>query len=78
MLCLSGSMGWFQDYKPVRFPCQTDSIVPSLCIVEVFESDTANSSFLPSNSYGEEADGVATPARPRTTEDLFAAIHRYG
>ncbi|XP_069643309.1 NHS-like protein 1 isoform X13 [Haliaeetus albicilla] len=43
---------------------------------EVFESDTANSSFLPSNSYGEETDGVATPARPRTTEDLFAAIHR--
>ncbi|XP_051648447.1 NHS-like protein 1 isoform X4 [Manacus candei] len=44
--------------------------------VEVFESDTANSSFLPSCSYGEETDGVATPARPRTTEDLFAAIHR--
>ncbi|KAM9564198.1 NHS-like protein 1 isoform 7-T7 [Guaruba guarouba] len=44
--------------------------------VEVFESDTAHSSFLRSNSYGEEADGVATPARPRTTEDLFAAIHR--
>ncbi|XP_009458991.1 PREDICTED: NHS-like protein 1 [Nipponia nippon] len=44
--------------------------------VEVFESDTANSSCLPSNSYGEETDGVATPARPRTTEDLFAAIHR--
>ncbi|XP_009693716.1 PREDICTED: NHS-like protein 1 [Cariama cristata] len=44
--------------------------------VEVFESDTANSSFLPSHSYGEETDGVATPARPRTTEDLFAAIHR--
>ncbi|XP_065589149.1 NHS-like protein 1 isoform X2 [Cyrtonyx montezumae] len=43
---------------------------------EVFESDTANSSFLPSNNYGEETDGVATPARPRTTEDLFAAIHR--
>ncbi|KAL2306336.1 hypothetical protein Nmel_004253 [Mimus melanotis] len=43
--------------------------------VEVFESDTANSSFLPSSSYGEETDGVATPARPRTTEDLFAAIH---
>ncbi|XP_027310255.3 NHS-like protein 1 isoform X7 [Anas platyrhynchos] len=43
---------------------------------EVFESDTANSSFLPSSSYGEETDGVATPARPRTTEDLFAAIHR--
>ncbi|XP_027489121.1 NHS-like protein 1 isoform X6 [Corapipo altera] len=44
--------------------------------VEVFESDTTNSSFLPSCSYGEETDGVATPARPRTTEDLFAAIHR--
>lgn len=43
---------------------------------EVFESDTANSSFLPSNRYEEETDGVATPARPRTTEDLFAAIHR--
>ncbi|XP_004935744.2 NHS-like protein 1 isoform X12 [Gallus gallus] len=43
---------------------------------EVFESETANSSFLPSNNYGEETDGVATPARPRTTEDLFAAIHR--
>ncbi|OXB83696.1 UNVERIFIED_CONTAM: hypothetical protein H355_013051 [Colinus virginianus] len=43
---------------------------------EVFESDTANSSFLPSSNYGEETDGVATPARPRTTEDLFAAIHR--
>ncbi|NWI19346.1 NHSL1 protein, partial [Crypturellus soui] len=43
---------------------------------EVFELDTANSSFLPSNSYGEETDGVETPARPRTTEDLFAAIHR--
>ncbi|NWZ64000.1 NHSL1 protein, partial [Acrocephalus arundinaceus] len=44
--------------------------------VEVFESDTANSSFLPNSTYGEETDGVATPARPRTTEDLFAAIHR--
>ncbi|XP_062428466.1 NHS-like protein 1 isoform X4 [Rhea pennata] len=43
---------------------------------EVFELDTANSSFIPSHSYGEETDGVATPARPRTTEDLFAAIHR--
>ncbi|NXO25954.1 NHSL1 protein, partial [Cisticola juncidis] len=44
--------------------------------VDVFESDTANSSFLPSSTYGEDTDGVATPARPRTTEDLFAAIHR--
>ncbi|XP_032299164.1 NHS-like protein 1 isoform X13 [Coturnix japonica] len=45
---------------------------------EVFESETANSSFLPSTIYGEETDGVATPARPRTTEDLFAAIHSLG
>ncbi|NXQ58266.1 NHSL1 protein, partial [Anthoscopus minutus] len=44
--------------------------------VEVFESDTASSALLPSSSYGEQMDGVATPARPRTTEDLFAAIHR--
>ncbi|XP_010076916.1 PREDICTED: NHS-like protein 1 [Pterocles gutturalis] len=44
--------------------------------VEVFESDTANGSFLPSSSYGGETDGVASAARPRTTEDLFAAIHR--
>ncbi|NXT08628.1 NHSL1 protein, partial [Prunella fulvescens] len=44
--------------------------------VEVFESDPASSSFLPSSSYGEDTEGVATPARPRTTEDLFAAIHR--
>jgi len=56
---------------------RTDSVVRSLCVVEVFESDTANGSFLPSSSYGEDTDGVATPARPRTTEDLFAAIHRY-
>ncbi|NXS96887.1 NHSL1 protein, partial [Jacana jacana] len=43
---------------------------------EVFESEAANGAFLPGGSYGEETDGVATPARPRTTEDLFAAIHR--
>lgn len=62
---------------PLGFAWQTDCVVRSLCTVEVFESDTANSSFLPGSSYGEEMDGVATPARPRTTEDLFAAIHRY-
>lgn len=59
------------------FPWQTDNIVHYFCVAEVFESETANSSFLPSNNYGEETDGAATPARPRTTEDLFAAIHRY-
>nr|XP_056708518.1 NHS-like protein 1 [Euleptes europaea] len=43
---------------------------------EVFDSDAANSFFLQSLSYGEGSDAVATPVRPRTTEDLFAAIHR--
>lgn len=77
MLLLGGSKGCFQDYVRVGLTQHTDRVVHSLCIVEVFESDTANSSFLPSSTYGEETDGVATPARPRTTEDLFAAIHRY-
>uniref|UniRef100_A0A8B9TBL9 NHS like 1 n=1 Tax=Anas platyrhynchos TaxID=8839 RepID=A0A8B9TBL9_ANAPL len=63
--------------QPAASPVQEEgSIVHYFCIAEVFESDTANSSFLPSSSYGEDTDGVATPARPRTTEDLFAAIHR--
>ncbi|XP_048700336.2 NHS-like protein 1 isoform X6 [Caretta caretta] len=43
---------------------------------EVFETDTTNNSSLPSNSYRAGNEEVATPARPRTTEDLFAAIHR--
>ncbi|KAL8186574.1 UNVERIFIED_CONTAM: hypothetical protein K2H54_074179 [Gekko kuhli] len=43
---------------------------------EVFDSDAADSFFLQSLSYGEGRDAVAMPARPRTTEDLFAAIHR--
>ncbi|XP_039388435.1 NHS-like protein 1 isoform X3 [Mauremys reevesii] len=43
---------------------------------EVFETDTTNNSSLPSNSYRAGSEEVATPARPRTTEDLFAAIHR--
>ncbi|XP_005280415.2 NHS-like protein 1 isoform X14 [Chrysemys picta bellii] len=43
---------------------------------EVFETDTTNNSSLPSNSYRARSEEVATPARPRTTEDLFAAIHR--
>ncbi|XP_030412279.1 NHS-like protein 1 isoform X5 [Gopherus evgoodei] len=43
---------------------------------EVFETGTTNNSSLPSNSYRAGSEEVATPARPRTTEDLFAAIHR--
>uniref|UniRef100_A0A8C8SSM2 NHS like 1 n=1 Tax=Pelusios castaneus TaxID=367368 RepID=A0A8C8SSM2_9SAUR len=43
---------------------------------EVFESDTTNNSPLPGNSYRAGSQEVVTPARPRTTEDLFAAIHR--
>ncbi|XP_054830745.1 NHS-like protein 1 [Eublepharis macularius] len=43
---------------------------------EVFDADTTNSFSLQSLSYREGSDAVAMPARPRTTEDLFAAIHR--
>nr|XP_015200389.1 PREDICTED: NHS-like protein 1 isoform X4 [Lepisosteus oculatus] len=42
---------------------------------EVFDSDTANSSPPPA-SRREALDDMVTPTRPRTTEDLFAAIHR--
>ncbi|XP_070781931.1 NHS-like protein 1 [Enoplosus armatus] len=44
---------------------------------EVFESSTAESSPVPSaNGSSEENMVTPTPSRARTTEDLFAAIHR--
>ncbi|KAM6460737.1 NHS-like protein 1 isoform 5-T5 [Liasis olivaceus] len=43
---------------------------------EVTEADAANSLLLQSPSYGEGSERMAVPSRPRTTEDLFAAIHR--
>ncbi|KAM9338955.1 NHS-like protein 1 [Symphorus nematophorus] len=44
---------------------------------EVFESSTAESSPAPSaNGASEENMVTPTPSRARTTEDLFAAIHR--
>ncbi|XP_010765442.1 NHS-like protein 1 isoform X3 [Notothenia coriiceps] len=44
---------------------------------EVFFSSTAESSPVPSaNGASEEKMVTPTPTRPRTTEDLFAAIHR--
>ncbi|XP_062980686.1 NHS-like protein 1 isoform X2 [Elgaria multicarinata webbii] len=43
---------------------------------EVFESDAVNSILLQSPTYGEGNEVLAMPTRPRTTEDLFAAIHR--
>ncbi|KAK5852956.1 hypothetical protein PBY51_006786 [Eleginops maclovinus] len=44
---------------------------------EVFYSGTAESSPAPpSNGASEEKMVTPTPSRPRTTEDLFAAIHR--
>ncbi|XP_039981187.1 NHS-like protein 1 isoform X2 [Xiphias gladius] len=44
---------------------------------EVFDSSTAESSPAPStNGASEENMVTPTPTRPRTTEDLFAAIHR--
>ncbi|XP_066549897.1 NHS-like protein 1 isoform X2 [Amia ocellicauda] len=42
---------------------------------EVFESNAGQSSPVPSCS-GDVPDEMVTPTRPRTTEDLFAAIHR--
>ncbi|KAJ8410194.1 hypothetical protein AAFF_G00201750 [Aldrovandia affinis] len=42
---------------------------------EVFDSSTANSSPAASTN-GDALEDMVTPARPRTTEDLFAAIHR--
>ncbi|XP_029352107.1 NHS-like protein 1 isoform X2 [Echeneis naucrates] len=44
---------------------------------EVFDSSTAESSPAPSTNGASEKNMVTpTPSRPRTTEDLFAAIHR--
>ncbi|XP_062834252.1 NHS-like protein 1 isoform X2 [Anolis carolinensis] len=43
---------------------------------DVFESNGANSLLLQSPSYEEDGVVEAMPPRPRTTEDLFAAIHR--
>ncbi|XP_026175099.1 NHS-like protein 1 isoform X3 [Mastacembelus armatus] len=44
---------------------------------EVFESSTAESSpVLSANRASKENMVTPTPTRPRTTEDLFAAIHR--
>lgn len=45
---------------------------------EVFDSSTAESSPAPTTNGGSEKIMVTpTPSRARTTEDLFAAIHRY-
>ncbi|KAH0622341.1 hypothetical protein JD844_024555 [Phrynosoma platyrhinos] len=43
---------------------------------DVLESDATSSFLLQSPSYGDDSIGTAMPPRPRTTEDLFAAIHR--
>ncbi|XP_042303340.1 NHS-like protein 1 isoform X2 [Sceloporus undulatus] len=43
---------------------------------DMLESDAASSFLLQSPNYGEDNMGTAMPPRPRTTEDLFAAIHR--
>lgn len=46
------------------------------CIVgAVFDSSVESSSG--ENADGEAVEEMVTPVRPRTTEDLFAAIHRY-
>lgn len=43
---------------------------------EVFDSSTADSSPVQSNGASQESMVTPTPSRPRTTEDLFAVIHR--
>lgn len=44
----------------------------------MLETDAADSSREVFDFLKEEgSDEVMTPSRPRTTEDLFAAIHRY-
>lgn len=42
----------------------------------VFDSGTDSSSPTFSST-GEDTEELQMPARPRTTDDLFAAIHRY-
>ncbi|KAK3542381.1 hypothetical protein QTP86_025846 [Hemibagrus guttatus] len=42
---------------------------------EVFESNASNSPQTPGFN-GDVSEDMVTPTRPRTTEDLFAAIHR--
>ncbi|KAK7150229.1 hypothetical protein R3I93_011476 [Phoxinus phoxinus] len=42
---------------------------------EVFESSTLDAAQSPSTN-GDSGGDMVTPTRPRTTEDLFAAIHR--
>ncbi|XP_063773501.1 NHS-like protein 1 isoform X3 [Pseudophryne corroboree] len=43
---------------------------------DVFETQAASSSFLQTNNYLDGKEEILTPTRPRTTEDLFAVIHR--
>ncbi|XP_006000521.1 NHS-like protein 1 isoform X3 [Latimeria chalumnae] len=43
---------------------------------DVFEPGTPTTSASPSGSRKEFSEETSTPSRPRTTEDLFAAIHR--
>ncbi|XP_072265063.1 NHS-like protein 1 isoform X3 [Pyxicephalus adspersus] len=43
---------------------------------DVFETNTASSPLLQTNDRFNGSEEKLTPTRPRTTEDLFAAIHR--
>ncbi|XP_075059228.1 NHS-like protein 1 isoform X2 [Mixophyes fleayi] len=43
---------------------------------DVFETQAANSPLLHTNNCIDDSDELLTPTRPRTTEDLFAVIHR--
>ncbi|XP_077342885.1 NHS-like protein 1 isoform X5 [Lithobates pipiens] len=43
---------------------------------DVFEANTSSSPLLQTNDQFSGSEEILTPTRPRTTEDLFAAIHR--
>lgn len=52
--------------------------LPFFSLAGLLEPNTAASSSDPVDVSKEEgSDEVLTPTKPRTTEDLFAAIHRY-
>lgn len=55
----------------------SNAIECAVCLLgEVFDSSTLDSPQTPSTN-GDVFQDMVTPTRPRTTEDLFAAIHRY-
>lgn len=74
--CLSFGVGIL-----VLFHCKSERLPGYICfgpyvLDAVFDSGTDSSSPTFSST-GEDIEELMTPARPRTTDDLFAVIHRY-